>query len=102
MFDFHKCKICCKGVKEIPVSSFFDCSTDDGEKMVGVGLNGVRYWLVVKSREALPWLSDENLQGDESDEDLTEPVGVLSNDVFHKELFVSIIEFLVLSPRVLV
>jgi len=40
--------------------------------IVGIGLDGNRYWLVVKKREAIR-LSDEFLQKDKSDEDLTEP-----------------------------
>jgi len=59
LFDSHKCKgVPWKTSKNIPVSSYFDCSTDEKQQIVGVGLDGVRYWLVVKKREAVPVSTD--------------------------------------------
>lgn len=72
LFDTHECDIPWKDSKEIPVSSFFDCSTKKGQKMVGVGLDGVHYWFVLKKREAIP-ISDKFTQPRQSDEDYTEP-----------------------------
>ena len=63
-YDSHECDIPWKDSKEIPVSSIFDCTTKRGEAKVGVGLDGIRYWFVVKKREPLPWPSTESLQGD--------------------------------------
>ena len=73
MFENHKCKIPWKSTKEIEVSSYYDCSTEDEQHIVGVGLDGIRYWFTVKRREAIPYLSDESKQDEDSDEDVTAP-----------------------------
>lgn len=67
-FDSHKCDLPLKDVVDIPVSSFFKCS----KNMVGIGLDGKRYWFIVKKREAILYPSDEDLQHLLSDKDLTE------------------------------
>lgn len=63
-YDSHECDIPWKDSKQIPVSSIFDCTTKSGEAKVGVGVDGIRYWFVVKPRVALPWPSTEFTQRD--------------------------------------
>ena len=81
-FDGHKCEIPWKSTKEIAVLYWLNCSTDESQKMLGVGLDGTRYFLVVKKPEAIPFIkgifpSDGFLQGNKSDEDFTEPFFII-------------------------
>jgi hypothetical protein len=81
-FQSHDCKIPWKTSKEIPVLYYLDCSTDKKEQMLGVGLDGTHYFLVVKKPTAISFIqghfpSDESLQEDESDKEFTEP-GIIS------------------------
>lgn len=73
LFESHKCDIPLKKTITIPISSFYDCTTKE-KTIVGIGLDGNRYWLVVKKREALPWNPpNESLQGDAPNKDFTVP-----------------------------
>jgi len=45
-FQSHKCKIPWKTSKEIPVLYYFDCSTEEKEQMIGVGLMGLTSFLL--------------------------------------------------------
>lgn len=67
-FESHDCDIPCKSSKEISVSSIFDCTTKTGERKVGVGTDGIYYWLIVRPKVALPWPSDERKQRDDPTE----------------------------------
>ena len=77
LFESHKCDTqerAPKKIIDIPVVYFFDCTTKRNKNMVGVGIDGNHYWLVVKKREALPWNpSDESKQPNQSDEDVPVP-----------------------------
>ncbi len=67
-----------KGVKDIPIDHFYETKTEEGDTMLMAwGLDGIQYRLPVRSKSDvfIPIVvSDENLQGRKSDEDLTEPV----------------------------
>jgi len=78
-FDGHKCKIPWKATKEIPVLYYLDCSTDESQEMLGVGLDGTHYIFVVKKLKAIPFIkgifpSDESKHPDKSDGEETEPL----------------------------
>jgi len=55
-FNNHKCKIPWKATKEIPVLYFLDCSTEESQEMLGVGLDGTHYFFVVKKPKAVPFI----------------------------------------------
>jgi len=72
LFDSHKCDVPLKDIIEIPVSSIYESSTEKRKCIVGVGLDGIRYWFVVKTREAIP-ISTDFTRGDESTDNYTVP-----------------------------
>lgn len=76
-FQSHECKIPWRKTKEFPILYYIELDTIEEPKVLGVGLDGVHYFFVVKKPVALPFirrhLSDESLHVDESDEDYTEP-----------------------------
>jgi hypothetical protein len=83
-FDAHKCGIPWKSSKEIPVLYYIKLSLEEKDKILGVGLDGVRYFFVVKKPTPIPFIhsSDESLHDHESDEDLTEPSRVKNISYF--------------------
>lgn len=70
-FQSHECKIPWKTSREIPVRYYLDCSTDEKEQMLGVGLDGTHYFLVVKKPKPIPFIR-RNFTEEKSDDNLTE------------------------------
>lgn len=76
-FHSHECEVPCKGTKKIPILYYVNFDKIGEPEILGVGLDGVNYYLVVKKPVAIPFIrerlsSDENLQGNKSDKDFTE------------------------------
>ena len=53
-FDSHKCELPINGAKEIPVIYFREDNHGINKTIVGRGLDGILYALIIKPRKPLP------------------------------------------------
>ena len=76
-FERHECNLSLKECKTIEVVYFQDVSYKDKKLINGWGTDGILYTFEVVQRKpipiTMPLRTDENLHGDKTDEDFTEP-----------------------------